>query len=247
MIELSRYTPVFRHYKASLRQKIREGQSGEDQHRTAAISFLDTFAHLFTKADPSNGTVSTREQYHIESVNRRTDLTFLFNGADVIGHVERKGVGTDLSAHVISDQISDYASDCNNILVTNGKEFQIVRDGKVAGQKVSIDEPGNGIYNLLHNFINQSPPSKFVAKNFAGSLVEVCKDLKKRLTPLAKSLEEDSNLSQVYNGYNKSRGYEVEPEKFADELAQTICHASLMAKMRGGGGENNGSKFVDVH
>lgn len=47
-------------------------------------------------------------------------------------------------------------------------------------------------------------------------------------------LDPNSPLTDIYHGYNKARGEEISTDSFADELAQVICHAALMAKLNAG-------------
>lgn len=222
------------------RSEIADVRTGELSYRPFVHNLLSSFAKLCNDQNTSNRKVSLlHEQY----VRRSGTPDFTFRRADIstFGYVECKKLNAPLLTHVAGEQVSRYAKSCDNVILTNGVAFFLVRDKKVVAEATIYDGPGMGNFSshrmvdLLNQFASPHFKPVFEADTFANKLALLGNSLRIRLIDFLKDeVTPDSALQTVRDGYQKARGGDMQINEFADELAQTICHASLMAKLEAG-------------
>lgn len=169
---------------------------------------------------------------------------FLINrGEIVIGHVEAKDLGKDLSTlkGTEADQKVRYLKALPNLIYTNCLDFEFYREG-VLLTKISIanflmgiqPKPANfqPLENQLRDFAAQKPQtitsSEKLAEIMAGKAVLI-KDV------LFNALREDKNLqteiSGQYKAFQEHLIHDITPEDFADIYAETIAYGMFAARL----------------
>ena len=172
---------------------------------------------------------------------------FLVNrGEIVIGHVEAKDLGKDLSKlkGEEAEQKERYLKALPNLIYTNCLDFEFFRDGTFIN-KVSIGEFSKEsqlrlrpdqysvLEHQLREFASQRPQtiasSEKLAKIMAGKTVLI-KDV------LFKILKEDKNLqTELANQYEVFQDYlihDITREDFADIYAETVAYGMFAARLR---------------
>lgn len=164
-------------------------------------------------------------------------------GEIVIGHVEAKDLGKDLSTlkGTDADQKARYLKALPNLIYTNCLDFEFYREG-VLLSSISVAEYSKGIQprpdsfkpleNQLRDFAAQKPQtitsSEKLAEIMAGKAVLI-KDV------LFNTLREDKDLrteiSGQFKAFQEHLIHDITPEDFADIYAETIAYGMFAARL----------------
>lgn len=151
----------------------------------------------------------------------------------IVGYVECKKPGDDLSALAGSEQVRKYRNLSPNILLTDYWEFHLLGEGATvppASLRDSSVESRSAVEELLRRFLDGEPQRIGSAKDLAGALAERCRILR---TPLAEGLGKDreGRLRGMFGAFRKTIYRDIDEVAFADALAQTLVYGLLIAKL----------------
>ena len=159
-----------------------------------------------------------------------------------VGYVECKDVRVALDAVENSPQLKRYRNACDNLILTNYREFRWYRGGEATGQSVTVArltgsglQPQrrqyNGLSALLERFQRTSPADITSPEELA----RVMADLTREIAELINETLNTPNLRSFLHKHKHDLEIELLPEldngEFADMYAQTLAYALFAARM----------------
>lgn len=165
-------------------------------------------------------------------------------GAIVIGHIEAKDVGVNLTklSEINKAQQGRYLKALPNLIYTNCLDWQFFRNEKLvasvslgnfesAGLRVLADQ-FDVLENLLRDFIVQRPQTitspRVLAEMMAGKAVLI-KDVLR--LALQADAEGTSPLAGQYQAFSEHLIHDITIEEFADLYAETIAYGLFAARL----------------
>ena len=217
-------------YVNNLRDIYGSGQATEHSYRSPLASLLRAFDR------------------NVQVINEPRRLEFgapdlvLQLAGQPVGYVECKDVGIALDAVENSDQLVRYRKACDNLLLTNYREFRWYRGGDISRQPVSIARlTPDGLQaqrknyghlsSLLERFRRTSPADITSPEDLA----RVMADLTREIADLISETLNTPNLRSFLHQHKHDLEVELLPEldndEFADMYAQTLAYALFAARM----------------
>ena len=159
-----------------------------------------------------------------------------------VGYVECKDVRVALDAVENSPQLKRYRNACDNLILTNYREFRWYRGGEATGQSVTVARlTGSGLQPqrrqyqglsaLLERFQRRSPADITSPEELA----RVMADLTREIAELINETLNTPNLRSFLHKHKHDLEIELLPEldngEFADMYAQTLAYALFAARM----------------
>ena len=159
-----------------------------------------------------------------------------------VGYVECKDVRVALDAVENSPQLKRYRNACDNLILTNYREFRWYRGGESTGQSIAVArltasglQPQrrqyNGLSALLERFQRTSPADITSPE----ALAKVMADLTREIADLINETLNTPNLRSFLHKHKHDLEVELLPEldngEFADMYAQTLSYALFAARM----------------
>ncbi len=159
-----------------------------------------------------------------------------------VGYVECKDVRVALDAVENSPQLKRYRNACDNLILTNYREFRWYRGGEATGQSVTVARlTGSGLQPqrrqyqglsaLLERFQRRSPADITSPEELA----RVMADLTREIADLINETLNTPNLRSFLHKHKHDLEIELLPEldngEFADMYAQTLAYALFAARM----------------
>ena len=159
-----------------------------------------------------------------------------------IGYVECKDVRVALDAVENSPQLKRYRNACDNLILTNYREFRWYRGGESTGQSIAVArltasglQPQrrqyNGLSALLERFQRTSPADITSPEELA----RVMADLTREIADLINETLNTPNRRSFLHKHKHDLEVELLPEldngEFADMYAQTLAYALFAARM----------------
>jgi hypothetical protein len=154
----------------------------------------------------------------------------------IVGYVEAKRPGTDLTRTAETDQLRRYCSAFPNLLLTNFRELRLYRGKELAARaEIGHGDPGP-LLTLLDLFCGFAPPATASAAELAPRMALRTRLLAVRLCELLeRDVEGASELSGFYQAFSKHLVAGLKREEFADLYAQTLAYGLLAARWRARG------------
>lgn len=164
-------------------------------------------------------------------------------GAIVIGHIEAKDLGIDLSRLSDSNRAQQvrYLKALPNLIYTNCVDWQFFRGGQCIasvsiGRLAPTLQPDPSQYatleNLLRDFISQRPQTitspRVLAEMMAGK-ASLIKDVLRQA--LLTDPERQTPLAGQYLAFSEHLIHDITPEDFADLYAETIAYGMFAARL----------------
>lgn len=154
-------------------------------------------------------------------------------GERIVGYVEAKLPGTDLTRTAETEQLERYRAAFPNLLLTNFRELRLYR-GKEMAARAEIGRADVG--PLLGLFCDFAPPAVTSAAELAPRMALRTRLLALRLCELLKAdAEGTSDLAGFYQAFSKHLVAGLKPEEFADLYAQTLAYGLLAARWQARG------------
>ena len=159
-----------------------------------------------------------------------------------IGYVECKDVRVALDAVENSPQLKRYRNACDNLILTNYREFRWYRGGEATGQSIAVArltasglQPQRrqykGLSALLERFQRTSPADITSPEELA----RVMADLTREIADLINETLNTPNRRSFLHKHKHDLEVELLPEldngEFADMYAQTLAYALFAARM----------------
>ncbi len=152
-------------------------------------------------------------------------------GEAIVGYVEGKRPGTDLTRTAETEQLERYRAAFPNLLLTNFREIRLYRGKELAARaEIGRGDPGP-VAALLDLFCGFEPPPSVSAAELAPRLALRTRILASRLHELLKQdTEKLSALAGFYKAFSEHLVAGLKPEEFADLYAQTLAYGLLAAR-----------------
>ena len=212
-----------------------DGEATEFTHRLPLETLLNALAKPIERAD---GNIKIlHEPSRLPGIGA-PDFILLNNGGANIGCVECKKPQDNLNTLIGGRQLEKYRALSPNILLTDYWRFLLLKDGAVIKHTTLSVTPTvaekEQLQELLNHFLITDAQSIGDAKTLADSLAVRCAALR---CMLKKEIlkEETSALHGLYDSFCAAIYDELDREKFADVLSQTLIYALLMSKLKAPG------------
>ncbi len=166
--------------------------------------------------------------------------------AMILGYVENKAIGENLSKVLKSDQIAKYKTLSQNIILTDYLEFiWITKDGTQRARLCEEDELENRkfrlrddrieqVSKLLHGFFSTAPQGIGRSQQLALALAARSKLLKGYLTEELVRQEREHQEGRLFGLYKTFRDqvfHELTLSEFADAYAQMLAYGLFLARL----------------
>ena len=150
-------------------------------------------------------------------------------GEAIVGYVEAKPPGTDLTRTAETGQLARYRAAFPNLLLTNFRELRLYRGKELAARaEIGRSDPG-GLLDLFWDF---APPATTSAAELAPRMALRTRILADRIR---ERLDEDADLQGFYEAFSEHLLHGLTREGFADLYAQTLAYGLLAARWRARG------------
>ena len=164
------------------------------------------------------------------------DFRISAKGGGVIGYVECKNPGENLSKLLGKTQLEKYRALSDNILLTDSWRWYWLRDGKKIADATLTEKPNaktkTDFADLLRAFMEVEAEKIGDAKRLASALARRCALLREGLEAHSNDDRSKSNLHGLLNAFQTALDTELSFEKFADAFAQTLVYSLLLAKLK---------------
>ncbi len=147
-------------------------------------------------------------------------------GEGIVGYVEAKPPGTELTKTAETAQLERYRAAFPNLLLTNFRELRLYRGKELAARaEIGRSDPGD----LLDLFWSFAPPLTTSAAELARRMALRTRILADRIR---ERLDEDADLQGFYEAFSEHLLDGLTREGFADLYAQTLAYGLLAARWR---------------
>ncbi len=164
------------------------------------------------------------------------DFRISAKGGGVIGYVECKNPGENLSKLLGKAQLEKYRALSDNILLTDSWRWYWLRDGKKIEDAILTEKPNTktkaDFTNLLRAFMEVEAEKIGDAKRLASALARRCALLREGLEAHGNDDPSKSSLHGLLNAFQTALDTELSFDKFADAFAQTLVYSLLLAKLK---------------
>ena len=159
-----------------------------------------------------------------------------------IGYVECKDVRVALDAVENSPQLKRYRNACDNLILTNYREFRWYRGGESTGQSIAVARltasglsPQRGQYNglssLLERFQRRSPADITSPEELARVMADLTREIAELINETLNTPDRPSFLHKHKHDLEVELLPTLDNGEFADMYAQTLAYALFAARM----------------
>jgi predicted helicase len=217
-------------YLRQVGKDLARGDSTEHTHRRALQNLVEALAA---------GTTCTNEPKKTTDAGH-PDMK-VSHGETPLGFIETKDIGVDLDEVEKSDQMERYHKALPNLILTDYLEFRWYQFGKeiksarlaVADRKNKlsrIQDAGEDFLALFDNFIQAEVFTISGPKELAQRMAALAR-LVRRLISETFAVEPDKgDLHDQLKAFRETLIPDLDPDKFADMYAQTICYGLFASK-----------------
>ena len=217
-------------YVNELRSMYGSGQATEHSYRSSLEGLLRTF-------DESVQVIN--EPRHLDF--GAPDLVLQLAGQP-IGYVECKDLRIALDAVEDSDQLQRYRKACDNLILTNYREFRWFRGGEAVGQPVTIARlSGSGLQPqrrqfsaavaLLERFQRTTPADITSPEELARVMADLTREIADLINETLNTPGRRSFLHKHKYDLEVALLPTLDNSEFADMYAQTLAYALFAARM----------------
>ena len=218
-------------YVNELRSLHGSGQATEHSYRSSLEGLLRTF-------DESVQVIN--EPRHLDF--GAPDLVLQLAGQP-IGYVECKDLRIALDAVEDSDQLQRYRKACDNLILTNYREFRWFRGGEAVGQPVTIARlSGSGLQPqrrqfsaavaLLERFQRTTPADITSPEELARVMADLTREIADLINETLNTPRRRSFLHKHKHDLEVVLLPTLDNSEFADMYAQTLAYALFAARMQ---------------
>ena len=217
-------------YLRQVGKDLARNDSTEHTHRRALQNLVEALAA---------GTTCTNEPRKTTDAGH-PDMK-VSHGETPLGFIETKDIGVDLDEVEKSDQMERYHKALPNLILTDYLEFRWYQFGKeiksarlaVADRKNKlsrIQDAGEDFLALFDNFIQAEVFTISGPKELAQRMAALAR-LVRRLISETFAVEPDKgDLHDQLKAFRETLIPDLDPDKFADMYAQTICYGLFASK-----------------
>ena len=228
-VNLLRMNPVT-DYVNDLRSMYGSGVATEHSYRSSLEGLLRSF-------DESVQVIN--EPRHLDF--GAPDLVLQLAGQP-IGYVECKDVDVALDAAENSEQLQRYLRACDNLILTNYREFRWYRGGEATGQTVTVArltgsglqaqrKQYQGLTTLLERFRRTTPADITSPEDLARVMADLTREIADLISETLNTPNRRSFLHQHKHDLEVELLPELDNSEFADMYAQTLAYALFAARM----------------
>lgn len=227
-------------YLKQLAAKFNKGDAREESYYSTLEIFLKDYSQQIRKKK-IDVTVLPKQT---EAGN--PDFRIWDGKQDVVGYIEAKDIGKNLSDYEDTDQVKRYLKTFPNVILTNFTEFRLYRDSKLIDEviiarsyeitklnKIPVLQNEDKFFELLHKFFSFSLPRTFTAKTLAVELAKRTRFLKDEII----TSEIESKNAELIGFFEAFKEYLIaglNEQEFADLYSQTITYGLFAARLRAG-------------
>jgi len=158
--------------------------------------------------------------------------------SQLVGFVECKRPSRSLESLIAGDQIKKYRKSCDNIILTNYREFLLLqRGGVVSGAALANNAKSvMDFMNLLRDFYQYSHPwiktKKMLSSALAAQSFYYSTALRDYIANPQKAHESfHIKFKALFDQYQQSLGYHYELADFCDIYSQSLVYGLLLARL----------------
>lgn len=147
-----------------------------------------------------------------------------------VGYVETKDLDYNISSYIESEQVKKYQNICDNVLLTNYKEFIWVSTESTRRANIDNEEATN---DLISAFLRQNPPKTRNVKQLAAQTAYYSRKLKNAiLETLIKTQNrpKQSVIQAIYEEFQHGL-VNLSISEFSDAFAQMTAFGFMIAKL----------------
>jgi predicted helicase len=231
-------------YKKNYNEYFKEIKSkGKDKTEHAYRTIFETFLNKI-KSDQ----VNIEQEPHREKEFGAPDFCIEKDGA-IIGYIETKKPGENLSKVCNANQIKRYLKLSDNLILTNYHEFMLFKDGKAEpfkrcllffdtdfeNKKSKIEaENLTQTDKLFSNFFASTPTYINDSEKLAVYLANRAKELKDFISEIMKKKGSDNfslRMKGLYDKFKEKLIKDLKKDEFSDAYAQTFVYAFFLARL----------------
>lgn len=227
-------------YLENIAQITAQGDQREESYYHILANLIDDFAGSINR-DNISVTILPKKT---EAGNPDFRVWDGFNR--IVGYIEAKVPGTDLSRTEGTEQLRRYLETFPNVILTDFYEFRLYRNGEMIDQvsigrafiaeKLHTIPPVENIdefTKLFERFFDFSLPKIYSSESLAVELAKRTRFLRDEIISI--ELQNTDSKNYIRGFYNAFRQYlinDLEENDFADLYAQTITYGLFAAKTR---------------
>ena len=159
-----------------------------------------------------------------------------------VGYVECKNVRVALDAVENSPQLKRYRNACDNLILTNYREFRWYRGGEASGQSIVVARltasglspqrrQYNGLSSLLERFQRTSPADITSPEELARVMADLTREIADLINETLNTPDRPSFLHKHKHDLEVELLPTLDNGEFADMYAQTLAYALFAARM----------------
>ena len=221
-------------------EKIKEtGRITEQSHRTALENLLNEIK--------SNKRIKIIQEPKRVQGFGAPDFRIEINGA-IIGYIETKAIGTDLSKTIKTAQIKRYLSFSENLLITNYYDFVLIhdkdnREKAVLFIETDIDKRKSQLANdsiikvgkLFDRFFISEPVLIGTSKKLAEHFASRGRILKEYIFEILEAKNDDRFSNQLIGlkeAFKKTLVEDLKNDEFANAYTQTVLYGFFLSYLQ---------------
>ncbi|MDR0822442.1 MAG: hypothetical protein LBN20_01500, partial [Endomicrobium sp.] len=158
----------------------------------------------------------------------------------LVGFIECKKPSYILENLINSEQIKKYQKTCENIIITNYKEFILLQNGGQIGAKIALNDSGaitlQNFVNLLQEFYSYDYQWIKTKKSLTAALANQSFYYSTALREFIADKANEENVfytkfNGLFNEYQKSISYHYELPDFCDIYAQSLVYGLMLVRL----------------
>ncbi|NET58479.1 MAG: N-6 DNA methylase [Symploca sp. SIO2E6] len=217
---------LFTSYIQSIQSNLQRGS--ERTHYPALKNLLDNLTAGINAVIEEKGNKAGIPDFTV----RRREL--------LVGYVEAKDVGLDLTQIEKTEQLQRYRESLNgNLLLTNYLEFRWYVDGKLRLKAVLAEQVGGEIQlkdtvkvtELIEAFLNHKGAVISSPEDLAKQMARLTKSIRLATEETLKAETQAGELHQLKRGFNEILLPDLDDPAFADMYAQSISYGLFAARV----------------
>jgi len=219
---------AFRRYVTAINEALRTGHTTEHTHRHTLQALIEAL---------SPGVKTVNEPGRIKEGS--PDI-LIRKGEAILGYVETKDIGVDLSKWPRSEQGKRYLDAYENLLLTDYVDFKWFVEGEErdaknlgstkGGKLATTTENRELTRQLIADFLSQQPLKVAQVDELAQRMAAKAKEIKEHLLKELKDNRSSSPLFQQLEAFRQTLLRGLSEEEFADMYAQTLAYGLFAAR-----------------
>ena len=216
-------------YLNEVEKFLESGNATEHTYRPALKTLIEALAKGITATNEPKRVACGAPDYVIT------------RGVTPIGYIEAKDIGINLDQVQKSDQLKRYLAGLNNLILTDYLEFRWYEGGELrmsarlakVGVNDKLKKEKGGIEEftkLVQEFFATNIPTIAGPKALAGRMAALARLIHDIILKAFVSEDKAGSLHSQMEAFRQVLLHDLEPDRFADMYAQTICYGLFAAR-----------------